>query len=252
MCRVNGQPSIVHHYRGRVYSGYLSVSEERAGAESAALFRARWPHLRHAVRKLLPEDRNSRIVDLGAGYGGFVRAAKAAGYHRIEGYDWALEQVEAARHLGEDVKQADLFEALEGLEDEAWDVVVTFDVVEHLKRDEVFKCADGVRRILRPGGRWLIHTANAESPLFGRVRYGDLTHETAFTRRSLQQLLIATGFSTYTFIEDGPVLHGVVSCVRWLLWQAVRSAIVARVGLETGILDWSSILSQNIFAVAVK
>ena len=37
-------------------------------------------------------------------------------------------------------------------------------------------------RALKPGGRWILHTANAESPFYGRVRYGDITHEQAFTQ----------------------------------------------------------------------
>ena len=150
-------------YRKRVYGGYLSGQGEMSIAERAWLVRSRSRHLQEAIRRLLPEDRSCQIVDLGAGYGGFVRLAKAAGYRTVEGYDWAPEQVAAARHLGQEIKQADLFEAVASFKDESWDIVVTFDVIEHLRRSELLRCADGVRRILRSGGRWLIHTPGIAS-----------------------------------------------------------------------------------------
>jgi SAM-dependent methyltransferase len=64
------------------------------------------------------------------------------------------------------------------------DAVIAFDVLEHFGRDELIPLVDAVHRVLRPGGRWIIHVPNGESPFFGSIRYGDLTHELAFTRQS--------------------------------------------------------------------
>jgi hypothetical protein len=56
--------------------------------------------------------------------------------------------------------------------------------------------------VLKPGDRWVLHMPNGNSP-FGRpARYRDLTHELAFTRTSLSQLLPSSGFSSVNCFRD--------------------------------------------------
>jgi 2-polyprenyl-3-methyl-5-hydroxy-6-metoxy-1,4-benzoquinol methylase len=66
-------------------------------------------------------------------------------------------------------------EAISSLAGESQEVVVTFDVIEHFRKDEVIAFVDQVRRVLRPCGRWIIHTPNGESPFGARMRYWDFT-----------------------------------------------------------------------------
>ncbi len=105
------------------------------------------------------------------------------------------EQVELAHRLGvPEVKHGDLNSCLEHADSASVDVVLLMDVLEHLTRQELFDTLDEVYRILRPGGRCIAHVPNAEG-LFGmRIRYGDLTHEMAFTPESAQQLFTTIGF----------------------------------------------------------
>ena len=110
---------------------------------------------------------------------------------------------------------------------------------------------DEVCRVLRPGGRWIIHTPNAESPFGMRVRYGDLTHELAFTRTSLAQLL-SSGFSQVSCYEDQPVPHGLKSAVRWALWKVFRTLLRLYVAAETGDSGRDAVFSQNLLCVAFK
>jgi predicted SAM-dependent methyltransferase len=69
------------------------------------------------------------------------------------------------------------------------DAIIAFDVQEHFTRDEAIQLLDEVFRVLNADGRFIAHSPNAETPLFGRTRYGDLTHEMAYTRTPLTQLL---------------------------------------------------------------
>ena len=57
--------------------------------------------------------------------------------------------------------------------DEALDCLIAFDLIEHFNRNELISLVDEVHRVLRSEGRWIIHTANAESPFGMRSRYGD-------------------------------------------------------------------------------
>ena len=108
-----------------------------------------------------------------------------------------------------------------------------------------------VRRVLKPNGRWIIHAPNAESPFFGRIRYGDFTHELAFTHQSLGAVLRAGGFGQVECFEDEPVVHGLKSAVRWVFWKLLRLGLRFFIAVETGETA-AGIYSQNLTAVARK
>ena len=135
---------------------------------------------------------------------------------------------------------------------EKFDVIFLFDVIEHFTRDELLIFVDKVYRVLKPGSSWIIHVPNGESPFFGSVRYGDLTHEMAFTRTSLGQLLCSSSFRNVSYIEDSPIIHGVRSAARWLLWKIFRSVLRLYIAAETGDTGKNRIFSQNMLAVAIK
>lgn len=132
------------------------------------------------------------------------------------------------------------------------DVVVVFDVIEHFTRDELLPFVDQVHRVLKPGGRWIIHAPNSESPFFGAIRFGELTHELAFTRTSIAQLLLSSGFAEVCCFEDAPVVHGTKSALRWLLWKSFRGVLRLYIAAETGDAGGAHIFSRNLLAVATK
>lgn len=174
-----------------------------------------------------------------------------AGYTKVRGIDVSQEQVSAARVLGiKGVEQGNLIEVLDGIESGSQDVVVTFDVIEHFTKQELVFLVEKIKQVLRPKGRWIIHTPNGESPFAARMRYWDFTHETVFTRTSLSQMLMAYGFNTVRCYEDKPVAHGLKSFIRYLLWALIRSMLLLYIAAETGELDRQAIFSQNFIAVA--
>ena len=213
----------------------------------------RAPYLTKLIQTHFPADRRSAILDLGCGHGALIHFARCGGYTNIRGVDGSPEQVAAARRLGIDgVEEVALLAALAAQADESLDVVVAFDVIEHFTRDELLSFVDQVHRVMRPGGRWIIHTPNGESPFCGRIRYGDLTHELAFTRTSINQVLLSSGFSKVQCFEDAPIVHGLKSMVRWGLWKLIRSGLRVYLAAETGDTASNDIFSQNFLAVAVK
>ncbi|MEE3331772.1 MAG: class I SAM-dependent methyltransferase, partial [Myxococcota bacterium] len=147
--------------------------------------------------------------------------------------------------------QGDLLPSLKERPAESLDAVLAFDVLEHFGRDELIPLVDAVHRVLRPGGRWLIHAPNGESPFFGSIRYGDLTHELAFTRLSLSQLMLASGFSSLDAFEDEPVVHGMKSAGRGAMWALLRAAMRIYTAAETGETS-GHVFTRNLLAVAIK
>ncbi len=240
------------NYLDRAYRDYLK-EEPVAGRSPDEYFSSRAPYLRYIVRDCFPKNRDAVILDLGCGSGGLIHVARIAGYNNISGVDRSEQQVEKSRMLGvAGIQQRDLIDTIRTLQSNALDLVITLDVLEHLSKEAICRLCDEVHRVLKRGGRWIIHAPNAESPLFGAVRYGDFTHEIAFTSRSIAQVMAMAGFSSVIVREDVPIPHGLLSSIRWLLWKLMTLPLRAFYIVETGAMNGNFILSQNLLAVVIK
>lgn len=237
-------------YRAPLYERYRGTHVVPAGSAFAS---TRSPYLTRLVRRHFPSERDVRIVDVGCGGGDLLAALHSVGYRDLIGVDVSPEQVAAAaaRGIGR-VEQADAHEYLSRLEPGSIDVLVAFDLLEHLTKPEITKLLAIGLRALRPDGRLVIHSVNAESPFFGGVRYGDLTHETAFTRKSMRQLCLSLGCRSVECYEDKPVVHGPISLCRAVLWRIVRTGLRLAVAIETGESGRDAIFSQNFLTIATK
>lgn len=240
-------------YRSRIYANYVDGREVALAPASIEGLRSRAPYLEKLVREHFPEDRDAEVLDLGCGHGALLHFARQAGYRNLHGVDRSPQQVAAAAALGiSGVVEGDLLDMLRSRAAGSVQAVVTFDVIEHFTKDELVAFVDEVHRVLAPGGRWIIHAPNGESPFGGRMLYWDFTHELCFTRTSLAQLLISSGFSRVGCYEDAPVPHGLKSAARWLLWRMIRGLLLVYIAAETGAFDRECIFSQNLLAVATK
>ncbi len=239
-------------YRERIYGQYVTAGTAPLAPADLAGFGPRRPYLQKLIAEHFPQDRAAMILDLGCGHGALLHFAQAAGYQNVAGVDESPAQIAAARALGiAGVREANLLEALRATGPESQAAVVAFDVIEHLHKDELIDVVDEVRRVLKAGGRWIIHVPNGASPFGGIARYGDLTHELSFTPESITQLLFASGFRSVACFEDAPIAHGMKSTLRLVLWKLLRQALLFWLMVETGARA-PTVLSQNMLAVAVK
>jgi SAM-dependent methyltransferase len=203
------------------------------------------------IRRAAIANKEAVILDLGCGYGRLLLSLKRLGYRNLRGVDISEEQVLRARELGlPTVTQADALSFLRGVPEGEVDVIYALDVLEHIAKDSLVELVSEVRRALKPGGRFLIHVPNGEAIFSGKSVYGDLTHQTAFTKTSLAQLLRVCGFDQISCFEDRPIIHGTVSLARNMAWLIIRLAFVFINFVETG--SASILLSQNFTAVATK
>ncbi len=240
-------------FRARVYQGYVHARHEALAPETIAGLEPRAAHLRQLIRRQCPEDKSAAILDVGCGHGALLYFAQSAGYRNIRGVDASPEQVAQAQQLGiEGIRQGDLFEALRSAAAESLDAVIAFDVIEHFTRDELVSFIDEVRRVLKKGGRWIMHTPNGDSPFCSSMRYHDFTHEIAYTRASISQILYSSGFREVRCYEDAPVPHGIKSLGRLVLWKCIRGVLRAYLMVETGAAPANSVFTQNFYVVATK
>lgn len=222
-------------YRQKVYDHYVTTSQRRLSPSDVGGFEERAPCLGLIIRRHFPHDRESAILELGCGHGAFTHFNLQAGYCNVMGVDISAEQVNEAHRLGiENIYRGDLLEAIKQMPSESWDVVIAYDVIEHFTKDELMPFGEEVMRVMRPGGKWILHTPNGEG-LFGmRAQYWDYTHMTGFTRNSLTQFLRTVGLSQVSCYEDRIVTHGIKSALRLAVWTAVRFGLRVILAAETG------------------
>jgi len=229
--------------RARLYAAYASTHAGLASrkANDLAFLRDIRPHL--------PPNPGLRAIDLGCGQGELVAAFHRHGFLSAEGIDISAEQVELARQRG--VKNVRLGDFEEGLRSGGFDVVTATDLLEHLDRDEVLAALDLVFSALRPAGILIARVPNLVSPFGGNYRYGDITHETSFTARSIRQLGRAAGFENIRVLSCPPPIHGAVSFVRRAIWNVLSAGMKLALAAETGQLRGHHV-TQNVVAVMQK
>ncbi len=222
-------------YRTRIYENYATNFQDAPETfdETAAW---NWGRAqRHYLRGWLPDDKNAKIVDLACGGGKLLYFFKRMGYTDITGVDISPEQVKLAKQATPGVDEANVLEWLEA-HPAGFDLITGFDIVEHFHKDEVLRFLDACQAALKPGGRLVLQTPNAESPWGTVHRYNDFTHEVGFNPNALSRLLSLTGFQRIVSRETGPIPigHSVKSTIRYLIWQCIRASLKLWNLAETG------------------
>jgi len=197
----------------------------------------------------LPSDRNAPILDLGCGCGEFIYFLQKEGYTSVWGVDISPEQIEVARSIG--AKQVEVGDALTylRLHSNSYALVNAQNLLEHCERDELLELLRSIFDSLKPDGILLAVVPNAASPWGLRTRYWDITHELSFTPSSMTQVLLATGFTNFRFLEYGPVVHGIVSAIRAGLWQLVRLLLKIYILIEVASTE-DTIFTQDMRIIA--
>ena len=161
------------------------------------------------------------VVDLGCGRGELVAVALEEGASRAVGVEYSEDAIRLARQTLEARGLADRGEIIHAdaravpVEDATADLVTLLDVVEHLTDPELDAALGEALRILKPGGRVVVHTLPNRLiydvtyrlqrrlvpgrarrwPADPRVELERLMHVNEQTRRSLRASLRRAGFS---------------------------------------------------------
>jgi SAM-dependent methyltransferase len=217
----------------RVIRGYF----ETTSAQGAMADQPAFDRVVDGVSRLLGNwapQAGEVIVDLGSGMGETCRLALRRGAANATGINLSVgENVFAREHApGATFLDADLLSGLATIATDSVDRVIALNILEHLDKDMLAAVLEEVTRILRPTGRFVAMTPNATSPFGTMTRYWDITHQLAFTPSSMRQVGRVAGFTSFSFRECGPRPHGLVSGIRYLLWQGVRMTIKLRLLIE--------------------
>jgi SAM-dependent methyltransferase len=175
----------VEYFEGGVATGYPTYRRDAPMLERNFAERVRWIERWHEP---------GRILDVGAAYGYFVKAARLAGWD-ASGIELAPDVArEGERLAGAPIVAGDFLEvALEP----GYDVITMFDVIEHMR--DPLACLRRARELLAPGGLVVIETgdvASAWARLLGRRWYflDPPQHVWYFSADGLERLLERAGF----------------------------------------------------------
>jgi 2-polyprenyl-3-methyl-5-hydroxy-6-metoxy-1,4-benzoquinol methylase len=226
---------VKENYRDSLYRDYAVSIGGGTGSFDYAAADDWLPCLEYYLRDWLPEDPAGRIVDLGCGSGRIIYSLNKLGYQNVSGVDISESQLKLARQISSDVSNQNVVDYLKNKAG-SFDLVLAFDLIEHLDKEDVLGFLQGCYACLNKGGRLVVQTPNAKSPFFGSVRYGDFTHEVAFTPNLLAQLMSRAGFSNISTREMPPVpiVYSFKSTLRFLGWQVIRALMGLVDLIETG------------------
>jgi len=243
-------------YRTRCYDVYMSEHWKYSHSFSKEAYDFFSKISSKRFKKVLPTDKNIKILDVACGNGYFLYFLQKQGYVNSTGIDLGHEQLESAHKAGvKNLIKTDLFEYLpEHLQ--SFDLIVANDIIEHLKKDEVLKFLDCIYASLKPNGKVLLATVNAES-LFGcKAMFVDFTHEQIFTPISLSQVMRVCGFKDVVVYGEKPVIHDLKSAIRSVLWRGLRKLLKIYTAIENGtgrgVWKQSGIFESRMFVVGKK
>lgn len=238
-------------YRNTFYKNYISTHTNNLYSnQSLSIIEKEFPIWNSYFSRFLPKTINTKILDIGCGDGGFVYWLQKNGFAFAEGVDISDEQVEQAKKLNiKNIYKADAQKFLASKKN-IYDIIFAKDFFEHLNKEELLAISADIHKALKEGGMCIIQTVNAETLFSARLRYADITHENAFTATSISQLLRAVGFTEIKVYPLRPVVHGIFSLVRYLLWRCIEiclhTALIAATGYTKGIF------TQDILCVTKK
>jgi O-antigen chain-terminating methyltransferase len=182
------------------------------------------PWLFKKLRGHLPRLAGARrVLEPGCGRGEFLHLLRQQGIAGL-GVDLSPENVRLARAQGLEVAQADALAHLAGLPDASFDGFFCSNLVEHLDLAKLEALLDQAARLLSPGGRVLLATANPEClGVMAGAFWNDPTHVRPYPPAALAGLLQARGFAV---LEAGPDENSRGSGPLRSLVRALRTRLV--------------------------
>ncbi|OQY75933.1 MAG: hypothetical protein B6D44_00530 [Ignavibacteriales bacterium UTCHB2] len=238
-------------FKENIYQKYYSYHTKHLyGTVTLASIKKQFKSWKYYFSEYLPENKNIKILDAGCGYGGFTHWLNESGFNNTTGLDISKELIEIGHSLNiKNIVEENIFNYLENNYD-TYDIIFCRDVLEHLKKEEVFNIFQLFKNALKENGKLVIQVPNGFSKNFGKIFYSDFTHETIFSEATLNQISFETGFKNLTVKEVTPVPKSLISSVRYVFWQLLKLKYKFIQLIETGSSD--GLYSQNIIARITK
>lgn len=165
------------------------------GAGFGALSRGDTQYFATELREVIRGGNVRRVLEVGYGNGVFLAYAKSQGWS-VTGIELQPELVAMAIEAGFDARPA---EEVESLPDAEYDLIVAFDVFEHIPPDMSIDYLRNLARKLNSAARIVLRFPNADSWIGNPFQNGDLTHVNAIGALKMGQYAVECGLEVESF-----------------------------------------------------
>jgi 2-polyprenyl-3-methyl-5-hydroxy-6-metoxy-1,4-benzoquinol methylase len=202
--------------------------------------------------KYLPKDKNSKILEIGPGFGELLEFLIDNQYHNIQAIDLSQEVVDLCNGIkpGCAVKVDNTISFLKK-NIGTFSMIILFQVLEHIPKKDVVDFLCALRSSLCENGKIIIEVPNIANIIVGVYSFfSDFTHEVAYTRLSLNYVLNMAKFSEIKIYELKVPLVSVKRIIQVCLQKAINTVllIINKIYLPSQ----KHCLSATIFAVVKK
>ena len=183
----------------------LGFDSQRAGtyAEFIDMFRPEFDELAKQlsyVASWLPSE--GKAVDLGAGRGEMVTVLTKNGLDAF-GIDSDQSVVDEAKTRGIDIRCQGISEFLRSEKSDTYSVVTAIHVVEHVSFEVLTDWFNEIKRILKPGGVFILETPNPHAIDAFKAFWIDVTHVRPYYPESLLHMMLSAGFTKAEIWVEG-------------------------------------------------
>lgn len=156
------------------------------------------------LQEILKEEKGSKILDIGCGFGHILSALAKENYTQLYGVDILEEAVEECKNNNLNVEQiSNIIDFAANFKGDKFDFIIMSHVIEHIPKSEIIEILLAIKKhLLSQNGKLLILTPNAQSNTGCYWAYEDFTHTTLFTAGSLIYVLRCAGFTEINFIDQ--------------------------------------------------
>ena len=188
---------------------------------------------------------SSLVLEVGFGNGHFLKWARKQGY-QIYGQERSLDLVTSLKKQG-----FSCFHVSESkeLSSKKFDLIMAFDVFEHLGFEESISKLSEWLGLLADGGQILLRFPNGSSPFSGHYFWGDATHITLWTQSKLTDACDRVGLTLVAF--RNPVLPLAGRGLLHAIMRAFRKAAMSIIEFFLGIVFFSTRVPMQPNAIAV-
>ncbi len=130
------------------------------------------------LRKKFKLSNDLDVLEIGYGNGSFLDFSRTIG--------WNVSGVEVIPELINRASQQN-FEVFTNIDDvqKRYDLIVAFDVLEHIKSEDFLFFLEKIKKCLNSNGAFIFRTPNGSSPLGLANQHGDATHVNIFTESKM-------------------------------------------------------------------
>ena len=152
-------------------------------------------YFRDELKSVIQGRTITKVLEVGYGNGSFLTYCSQRGWP-VVGTELATDLVTAGAGAGFEVYEA---AHLGSFDEEEFDLVVLFDVLEHIPQETIVPFLTDLARISKSDGRIVMRFPNADSWLGNPLQNGDPTHVTAIGYLKMTYFARGAGLSIDSF-----------------------------------------------------